>query len=126
MDEQKYKPETQAAQGLGWIDEATRAISPPLHLSSTYLRDVDNGYRSGREYIRADNPAFDQPEARACGARRRRGCGAVRVGHGGGDVRVPVAQAGTITCRAEGDVLGSAQLAVTCDRNGVPRSTSST
>jgi len=57
------KNETLAAQGLGWIDEATRAISPPLHLSSTYLRDVDNGYRSGREYIRADNPAFDQPEA---------------------------------------------------------------
>jgi cystathionine gamma-synthase len=57
------KNETLAAQGLGWVDEATRAISPPLHLSSTYLRDVDNGYRSGREYIRADNPAFDQPEA---------------------------------------------------------------
>ncbi len=57
------KNETLAAQGLGWVDDATRAISPPLHLSSTYLRDVDNGYRSGREYIRADNPAFDQPEA---------------------------------------------------------------
>jgi cystathionine gamma-synthase len=57
------KNETIAAQGLGWIDEATRAISPPLHTSSTYLRDVDNGYRSGRAYIRDDNPAFDQPEA---------------------------------------------------------------
>ncbi|MBV9991969.1 MAG: PLP-dependent transferase [Alphaproteobacteria bacterium] len=57
------KNETLAAQGLGWVDEATRAISPPLHASSTYLRDVDNGYRSGRAYIRADNPAFDQPEA---------------------------------------------------------------
>lgn len=61
--DKKSHPATLAAQGLGWIDEATRAISPPLHLSSTYLRDVDNGYRSGREYIRADNPAFDQPEA---------------------------------------------------------------
>ena len=57
------KPATIAAQSLGWIDEATRAVSPPLHASSTYLRDIDNGYRSGREYIRADNPAFDQPEA---------------------------------------------------------------
>src|SRR6185312_5151546 len=57
------KNETLAAQGLGWVDEATRAISPPLHASSTYLRDIDNGYRSGRAYIRADNPAFDQPEA---------------------------------------------------------------
>ena len=57
------KNETLAAQGLGWVDDATRAISPPLHASSTFLRDIDNGYRSGREYIRADNPAFDQPEA---------------------------------------------------------------
>ncbi len=57
------KPATIAAQGLGWIDEATRAVSPPLHASSTYIRDPDNQYRSGRDYIRADNPAFDQPEA---------------------------------------------------------------
>jgi len=57
------KPETLAAQGLGWIDNVTRAVSPPLHASSTYIRDPDNQYRSGRDYIRADNPAFDQPEA---------------------------------------------------------------
>jgi cystathionine gamma-synthase len=57
------KPATIAAQGLGWIDEVTRAVSPPLHASSTYIRDPDNQYRSGRDYIRADNPAFDQPEA---------------------------------------------------------------
>ena len=57
------KPATIAAQGLGWIEEATRAVSPPLHASSTYIRDPDNQYRSGRDYIRADNPAFDQPEA---------------------------------------------------------------
>ncbi len=59
----KHKPETLAAQALGWIDEATRAITPPIHLSSTYLRDPDNQYRSGRVYARADNPAFDQAEA---------------------------------------------------------------
>jgi cystathionine gamma-synthase len=63
MTDKAQRPETIAAQGLGWIDDATRAISPPLHASSTFLRDIDNGYRSGREYIRADNPAFDQPEA---------------------------------------------------------------
>lgn len=57
------KPATIAAQALGWVDEKTRAIAPPLHLSSTYLRDEDNQYRSGRNYARADNPAFDQPEA---------------------------------------------------------------
>ena len=58
-----HKPETLAAQGLGWIDDVTRAVSPPLNASSTYIRDPYNQYRSGRDYIRADNPAFDQPEA---------------------------------------------------------------
>jgi len=56
------KPETIAAQALGWIEEKTRAVSPPLHVSSTFERDADNQYRSGRNYARADNPAFDQPE----------------------------------------------------------------
>lgn len=57
------KPATIAAQALGWIDETTRAVAPPLHVSSTFLRDEDNQYRSGREYARDDNPTFDQPEA---------------------------------------------------------------
>src|SRR5256885_12409230 len=57
------KPETVAAQALGWVDERTRAVAPPLYLSSTFERDADNQYRSGRNYARADNPAFDQPEA---------------------------------------------------------------
>jgi len=57
------RPDSIAAQALGWIDEKTRAITPPIHVSSTYLRDTDNQYRSGRVYARADNPAFDQAEA---------------------------------------------------------------
>jgi len=56
------RPETIAAQALGWIEEKTRAVAPPLHASSTFERDPDNQYRSGRNYARADNPAFDQPE----------------------------------------------------------------
>ncbi len=63
MDPKTTHPETIAAQALGWIDERTRAITPPIHVSSTYLRDPDNQYRSGRIYARADNPAFDQAEA---------------------------------------------------------------
>ena len=58
-----FRPESVTAQGLGWVDEATRAISPPMHLSSTFLRDADNGYSSGRVYMRDNNPAFDQAEA---------------------------------------------------------------
>ena len=63
MTDRTPHPDTIAAQALGWIDEATRAVIPPIHVSSTYLRDPDNQYRSGRVYARADNPAFDQPEA---------------------------------------------------------------
>src|SRR5215472_3495996 len=56
-------PATIAAQALGWIDERTKAISPSVPMSSTFERDADNQYRAGYDYARADNPAFDQPEA---------------------------------------------------------------
>ncbi len=63
MDHHTVKPESLAAQALGWIDPVTKAISPSIQASSTYIRDEDNQYRSGRGYMRADNPAFDQAEA---------------------------------------------------------------
>jgi len=66
MKNSEAHPDSIAAQALGWIDEATRALIPPIHVSSTYLRDPDNQYRSGRVYARADNPAFDQAEAVLC------------------------------------------------------------
>jgi cystathionine gamma-synthase len=59
-------PASLLAQGLGWIDPATKAIVPPIHLSSTFLRDEDNQFRSGRVYARADNPTYDQLEATLC------------------------------------------------------------
>ena len=62
MDTSAPKPESLAAQALGWVDATTRAISPPIHASTTFVRDADNQYRSGRAYARADNPAFDQAE----------------------------------------------------------------
>jgi len=52
-----------AAQAMGWIDPVTKAVVPPIHMASTYLRDEDNAYTSGRIYARADNPTFDQAEA---------------------------------------------------------------
>jgi cystathionine gamma-synthase len=63
MDPKSLHPDSITAQALGWVDEATRAVIPPLHASSTHLRDPDNQYRSGRVYMRDQNPAFDQPEA---------------------------------------------------------------
>ncbi len=38
-------------------------IVPPIHASTTFIRDPDNQYRSGRVYARDHNPTFDQAEA---------------------------------------------------------------
>jgi cystathionine gamma-synthase len=62
-DATPMKPATVAAQALGWIEETTKAVAPALHPSSTFIRDEDNQYRSGRNYSRADNPSYDQAEA---------------------------------------------------------------
>ena len=59
---QTLAPETVAAQALGRIDEVTRALVPPVHLSTTYERDPDGGYSSGRGYTRPHNPTYDQHE----------------------------------------------------------------
>jgi len=62
MTKKTVAPASLAAQAMGWIDPVTRAVVPPIHMASTYLRDEDNGYSSGRIYARADNPTFDQAE----------------------------------------------------------------
>ena len=56
-------PATMAAQALGWVDEQTKALIPPLHPATTFIRDPDNQYRSGYSYGRPTNPTFVQPEA---------------------------------------------------------------
>jgi cystathionine gamma-synthase len=62
MSDKKLNAASLAAQAMGWIDPVTKAVVPPIHMASTYLRDEDNQYRSGRIYARADNPTFDQAE----------------------------------------------------------------
>jgi cystathionine gamma-synthase len=57
------RPRTLAAQALGRIDEGTRALVPPIHLSSTFIRDPDNLYRSGNSYGRPDNDTVRDAEA---------------------------------------------------------------
>jgi len=59
----RWSPRTLAAQALGRIDEQTRAVVPPIHLSTTFLRDPDNQYRSGYAYGRPDNPTVREAEA---------------------------------------------------------------
>jgi len=56
------QPASIAAQAMGWIEPATRAVVPPIHMASTFERDADNGFSSGRIYARADNPTYDQVE----------------------------------------------------------------
>jgi cystathionine gamma-synthase len=62
MKDKQLAAASLAAQAMGWVDPVTKAIVPPIHMASTYVRDEDNQYRSGRIYARADNPTFDQAE----------------------------------------------------------------
>jgi cystathionine gamma-synthase len=52
-----------AAQALGRVEPVTGAVVPPIHLSSTYIRDPDNGYSSGFVYGRPDNATVRDTEA---------------------------------------------------------------
>jgi len=65
MDQAKRRQRaTLAAQGgSGWIDPATKAIIPPIYLTTTYIRDTDNQYRTGYSYGRPHNPTNEHPEA---------------------------------------------------------------
>lgn len=58
-----HKARTLAAQAMGADEPVTHAIVPPVHVSTTYLRDPDNQYRSGYMYGRPDNATVRQAEA---------------------------------------------------------------
>jgi cystathionine gamma-synthase len=59
----RWKARTIAAQALGAIDPATKAVVPPLHVATTFIRDPDNRYRAGYAYGRPDNATVRQTEA---------------------------------------------------------------
>jgi cystathionine gamma-synthase len=66
MDEQSHsflRARTILAQALGAGDPTTRALIPPIHISTTFLRDSDNGYEAGYVYGRTDNATVRQVEA---------------------------------------------------------------
>jgi cystathionine gamma-synthase len=63
MTDKPLKLRTLAAQALGKEDPITKAIVPPVHLATTYIRDPDNQYRSGYVYGRSDNATVHQTEA---------------------------------------------------------------
>jgi hypothetical protein len=48
-------PRSLAAQAMGKVDPVTKAVVPPIHVATTYIRDEDNRYSSGFAYGRPDN-----------------------------------------------------------------------
>jgi len=52
-----------AAQAMGHIDEKSRGVVPPIHVTTTFLRDPDNQYRTGNVYGRPDNETVREAEA---------------------------------------------------------------
>ncbi len=60
--EKRWQAATAAAHALGWDDPATRSVIPPIYLTSTYIRDPDNQYRTGWSYGRPHNPTHEVAE----------------------------------------------------------------
>jgi cystathionine gamma-synthase len=66
MDERTFPSlsrRTLAASALGAGEPMTRALTPPIHVATTYIRDADTGYSAGFVYGRTDNVSIHQAEA---------------------------------------------------------------
>ncbi len=50
---------TRLAQACHYLDQVTGAISPPLHLSTTYARDENYAHIGRYSYSRSDNPSWE-------------------------------------------------------------------
>src|SRR3569833_4793878 len=55
--------ETLAVHAGHQPDPATGAVTPPIHLSTTFQRDIDGAYPRGFMYGRYDNPNRQMLEA---------------------------------------------------------------
>jgi len=63
MNDRPLKDRTLAAQALGAIEPETKGVALPVHVSTTFIRDPDNQYRTGYVYGRSDNATVRQTEA---------------------------------------------------------------
>ena len=84
------RPETLAIHAGRHIDAGTGAVTPPIHLSTTFERDPDGQYPKGYVYSRMDNPnrqsleqAMAALEAGACAAAFGSGLAAIGAVFGG-------------------------------------------
>ena len=62
-DKHSMQPRTIAAQAFGVIEPETRGVAVPVHVSTTFIRDPDNQYRTGYVYGRPDNATVRETEA---------------------------------------------------------------
>lgn len=62
-DRPTWSKRSLAAQALGHVDPITKAVIPPIHVATTFVRDPDNGYSSGFVYGRPDNVTVRDTEA---------------------------------------------------------------
>jgi cystathionine gamma-synthase len=58
----RWSKRSLAAQAMGHVDPTTKAIVPPIHVATTFIRDEDNAYRSGFVYGRPDNATVREAE----------------------------------------------------------------
>lgn len=63
MSTKSWSPRSLAAQAMGKVDSVTKAVVPPIHVSTTYIRDEDNGYSTGFIYGRPDNETVHEAQA---------------------------------------------------------------
>ncbi|WP_291828641.1 PLP-dependent transferase, partial [Bosea sp. (in: a-proteobacteria)] len=63
MPQRPLHPRSLAAQAMGKIDPLTKGVVPPIHVSTTYIRDEDNGYSGGFIYGRPDNETTREAES---------------------------------------------------------------
>ena len=63
MRQHTWTKRSLAAQAMGKIDPRTKAIVPPIHVATTYVRDEDNAYSSGFIYGRPDNETVREAES---------------------------------------------------------------
>ena len=60
------KMETKAVHAGRHLDQSTGAVTPPIHLSSTFERQPDGSYPTGFEYSRDSNPNRNALEECVC------------------------------------------------------------
>ncbi|CAH1668215.1 Cystathionine gamma-synthase [Hyphomicrobiales bacterium] len=63
MSTKSWSPRSLAAQAMGKIDPLTKAVVPPIHVATTFIRDEDNGYSTGFIYGRPDNETTREAES---------------------------------------------------------------